>query len=108
MKKKMKQENKIEVVCWRFVEKQGEGEADSVKPILPIVKCVAGFVTKENKKGLEISSTKGTRGFIDTVKISKLSIVSRNEVFLDRKISKKLQKLIIASAIVYASIGFLI
>lgn len=80
MKKKIKQNNKIEVVRWKFTEKLEKRESDSAKPILPIIKCVAGFITKENKINLEISSTKGTRGFIDTFKISKSAIVSRYEI----------------------------
>ncbi len=80
MKKKTEQKNKIEVVCWKFTEKSGKGEFDSTELILPIVKCVAGFVIKENEKNMEISSTKATRGFIDTVKILKSSIISRDEM----------------------------
>lgn len=84
MKNKMEQNSKIEVVCWRFTEQLEKIKPDSARPILPIIKCVAGFITKENKRNLEISSTKGTRGFIDTVKIPKSSIISRNEISIGK------------------------
>lgn len=77
MKKKIEQNNKIEVVCWRFAEKSRKTRTKSAEQIPSTVKCVAGFVISENKKSLEISSTKATHGFIDTVKILKSSIVSR-------------------------------
>ena len=88
MKKKMKQENKIEVVCWRFVEKQGEGEADSVKPILPIVKCVAGFVTKENKKVLRFLPPKVLADLLTRLKFRNYQSFRETKYFLTERYQK--------------------
>lgn len=83
MKKALK--NKIEIICWYFEEKPKKSRTEPTERMLRVTKCVAGFVIKEDEKKLEISSTKATCGFIDTVKIKKSSIVSRGEMLAKQK-----------------------
>lgn len=48
------------------------------------IKCVCGFVIKEDATSLEISSTIGSQGYTDITNIKKEHIISREKFILKK------------------------